>query len=106
MIAEPHPLADDPEVRDALGRLPKGGSFLRGGSLASQPWHIEGHGTSDRWRADPALIERMVAGGLLIVTNAASGYRHRDGHDVPRVPWRCRLSEAGERLIKSSAWSR
>lgn len=99
MIREPHELERDPEVLEVLRAFPRDGSLIRSGS-GDLPWRIEGKGGD--WRAEPAVVERMIAGELVRVTNAAQGWTRTDGSIIPTRPWRVRLTPLGELIRRAS----
>jgi hypothetical protein len=99
VIREPHELENDPEVRDVLKAFPRDGSLMRA-SFAGRPFHVEGHG-SNPWRAEEAVIERMIAAGLLRVTNASPRFTPELGWKAPPRPWRVRLTPLGDTVRRA-----
>lgn len=99
MIREPHELEADAEAMAVLRAMPPGRSLIRGGS-GDQPWRVEGVGAE--WRAEPAVVARMIDGGLLLVTNLAQGWTRSDGSIIPDRPWRVRLTPLGEIVRRAS----
>lgn len=96
MIRETHELESDPEALEVLRQLGHDGSLIRPGAQGL-PFHVENsHLTPDRFHASAELVLRMVAGGLLLVTNGSKGWTRPDGRVVPDLPWRVRQTPLGE----------
>lgn len=101
---EPLTGSDDPEVRAAVRLLGRARVLTRA-AFRGWPFYVEdrdtGNAVSPRREVSEAVVERMIAAGLVRVTNGSKAWTRRNGETVAGTPWRVCLTEAGETLRRN-----